>query len=96
MEYSQARSFEYILVAHLLVLPGVGESNLNNFAANFIVNFARTFVCCRMDVAAKTQLKCEMDHSNQASSQNYPLSGFLFFDGLMVSHFSAEKLMARL
>jgi hypothetical protein len=96
MEYSQARSFEYILVAHLLVLPGVGESNLNNFAANFIVNFCRDFVRCRMDVAAKTQLKCEMDHSNQASPQNYPVSGILFFDGLMVSHFSAEKLMARL
>ena len=68
-----------IFVAHLLVLPGVGESNLSNFAADFIVNFAGTFVRFRMDVAAKTQLKCEMDHSNQASPQNYPVSGFLFF-----------------
>ena len=79
-----------------MVLPGVGESNLNNFAANFIVNFAGAFVRFGMDVAAEAQLKCEMDHSNQASPQNYPVSGILFFDGLMVSYFSAEKLMARL
>ena len=74
-----------------MVLPGVGESNLNNFAANFIVNSAGTFVRFRMDVAAKTQLKCEMDHSTQASPQNYLVNGFLFFDGLMVSHFQQKN-----
>src|SRR6476646_734321 len=34
----------------LLVLPGVGELNLNNFDADFIANFAGTFVSYCIDV----------------------------------------------